>query len=198
MILEDQTKLLEHLKSGDIAIIPTDTIYGFSCIIDSTEGENKIRTLKNRDNKPFIIIDSVSSRIYSYFDRTIHSFIDKMMIRVWPDEVTLLAKSSDLIKRRTGLDKIAVRFTSNELIKFLTENLNSGLFSTSVNITGEKELIDPFDIINFWNDKVPVIFLILNYGTSSSAIIEFENNEMRILRSGSECAMKKVELLNAR
>ena len=59
---------VEKLKKGEIVIIPTDTVYGFSGIVDSNyKTDLKIREIKGRDeNKPFIQLISSVEEIFKY------------------------------------------------------------------------------------------------------------------------------------
>ncbi|MEX0910316.1 MAG: L-threonylcarbamoyladenylate synthase [Candidatus Paceibacterota bacterium] len=44
------------ITQGKIAVLPTDTIYGLVASINFPEAISKINKLKNRDNKPYIIL----------------------------------------------------------------------------------------------------------------------------------------------
>ena len=58
----------DALKNGKVVIIPTDTVYGFSGIVDSHFcTDSKIKTIKGRDeNKPFIQLIATPDEIYKY------------------------------------------------------------------------------------------------------------------------------------
>ena len=58
-IIKDYKKAAEYLKNDNIGIIPTDTIYGISCLASSQENVEKIYEIKQRDyDKPFIVLIS--------------------------------------------------------------------------------------------------------------------------------------------
>ncbi len=44
------------ISAGKIAVLPTDTIYGLVASVHKKEAIEKINNLKNRDNKPYIIL----------------------------------------------------------------------------------------------------------------------------------------------
>ena len=61
----------EKLLSGEIVIIPTDTVYGFSGIVKpESNTDKKIREIKGREEeKPFIQLISSPEEIYKYTKR---------------------------------------------------------------------------------------------------------------------------------
>ena len=72
-------KCAENLKNGNIIIIPTDTVYGFSGIVDSVHfTQEKIKKIKGRDEKkPFIQLIACPDDIKKYTDDEIPSEILK-------------------------------------------------------------------------------------------------------------------------
>ena len=63
-------KTVEALKNGDVVIIPTDTVYGFSGIVSQNFATDvKIKNIKGRDeNKPFIQLIASPKDISNYTD----------------------------------------------------------------------------------------------------------------------------------
>ncbi len=53
-------KIVENLKNGGVALLPTDTVYGLAVMPDNTEGIKKLFKLKNRPNNvnlPIMVAD---------------------------------------------------------------------------------------------------------------------------------------------
>ncbi|MCK4980478.1 MAG: Sua5/YciO/YrdC/YwlC family protein [Candidatus Delongbacteria bacterium] len=116
-------EIADILESNGLVIIPTDTIYGFSCLPTSNEAIDRIHDLKKRDNKPFIILDTDEWRLRSYFK---YAFADKVMRelineKVWPGKLTVIADKCGKIDYSflSNTDTIAVRYPDNELVRNL-------------------------------------------------------------------------------
>ena len=177
-------ELVQIIKNDGLVIIPTDTIYGFTCLPTSSAATNRINDLKQRDNKPFIILETDEWRLRSYFK---YAFADKVMRelideKVCPGKLTLIADKCANIDFPflKNTDTIAVRYPDNELIRNLNSKLNSGIISTSINISGEKELNSISEIKDTWEDKVDKIYDDKPDDESSSLIIKIDSFEKKI------------------
>jgi len=189
------------VSSGGVVIIPTDTVYGFSCDPGNEEAVRRIYELKRREDKPFIILDSSIDRIVSrYFKKDpftemmINEFIKE---NLWPGNITLIAdKNNDLnFSFLKNIKKIAVRYTTNEIISRICGKIDSGIISTSINISGEKFLNDISEINSVWSDKVDFIMNSETAGNSSSSIIELisENKCVKFIRISDQVLEKEIE-----
>ena len=195
MIEKDLVTAAEIISRGGVVIIPTDTIYGFSCDPRNAEAVNRIKELKKRDGKPFLIIESSLLRLKSdyFFDDVFNKKIINVLIKegLWPGKITLLAKKNPNIKYSflENFSKLGVRYTDNEIVNYICSVIDCGLASTSINITGEPYLNDIDEIISQWSGKVDYI---LNYGkiseASESTIIESESatKTIRFVRNPDE------------
>jgi L-threonylcarbamoyladenylate synthase len=191
----------ETVFKGGVVIIPTDTIYGFSCDPRNEYAVDRIRGLKERDNKPFIILDSSLERIRnSYFssDKFIHSIIELFVSeKLWPGRITLIAdKNSNLgFKFLKDHKKIAVRYVDNEVVGTICGHIGFGIVSTSINISGEEELNDISGIKSAWSKDVDCILERDTAGNSPSAIIELFSDEkaLKFIRIGDQETRVSIE-----
>src|SRR5574344_1869844 len=81
------------LKNGGVAILPTDTVYGFSGIVDLKSSGSQfktdfqIRAIKGRaETKPLIQLISKPSDIYLYTDDK----IPETLLQKWPGALTII------------------------------------------------------------------------------------------------------------
>ena len=212
---KDIALIIESLNNDKVVIIPTDTIYGYSCKIDSILAIDEIRDLKKRDrNKPFLILDSNLDRVRNYFaenDNTnslTNKLIDKLIKeKIWPNNLTLISdKNPDLNKFSflQNLGTVAVRYTDNKIIQKITDNLGCGILSTSINVSGEKELISYFNIFEKFKNTEEIIFILetnnRNENNLNSTIIKLDkslNNDdlLQMIRKGDSNIVKKVNLI---
>ena len=195
---KDISELAELIKNDGLVIIPTDTIYGFSCLPTSNIAIGRINDLKQRVNKPFIILDTDEWRLRSYFK---YAFADKIMRelideKVWPGKLTLIAEKCANIDLPflSNIDTIAIRYPDNELISSLNSELDSGIVSTSINVSGEKEINSISEVKKVWNDKVDKIYEDNTENNSASLIIKInsETKEIEVIRDPKTVESKEI------
>ena len=123
-------------KNGVIAH-PTDTIYGLGCLANNPAGIKKIIELKKREmSKGFILLASDIQYLIPYIDTGMSENLLKKISQPSETPTTFLVpKSDELSPLLAGVnDLLAIRITSNSLIKFFCENTDSALISTSANL----------------------------------------------------------------
>ena len=119
---------------------------------------DRIFDLKKRDkSKKFILlcpsIDSVKE-----FCLVLKEDI-KILENKWPGPTTfLLERSSDKYKDLSYLDRHAVRVSAHKPLIELLDFFGSEIVSTSANISGEHEIKNKDDIVNFFNYDDVAIF----------------------------------------
>jgi len=75
------------LESGAVVVLPTDTIYGFSCLADDTKAVRRIRQLKKRDaGKPFITLVSNLKMLKKYVFISRRQFVRRPLFYVIADD----------------------------------------------------------------------------------------------------------------
>lgn len=202
MLLDrDLNTLSEAVSKGEVVIIPTDTIYGFSCDPRNECSVKKIIDLKKREQKPFIVLDSSIDRIKNvYFkgDDFINKVVDILISeRIWPGKVSVIADKNENLSFSflQNFKKIAVRYTVNKIVDHICNYIDYGIVSTSINISGEKQINNISEIISEWSDSADYI---LNYETndsSSSTIIELisEEKSIKFIRISDKALKEKIE-----
>ncbi len=122
-----------EIDINKIFIYPTDTIYGIGCNAEDEELVNKIREIKNRDNKPFSVIAPSMDWILENFETSLEE-VEKYL----PGKYTLILKKRNLgfMKWISENERIGVRIPDNEFTKIL-QSSGKPIVTTSVNISGE-------------------------------------------------------------
>lgn len=164
----------EILKNGGIAILPTDTVYGFSGIVNSFS-DAKIREIKGRaETKPFIRLIARPQDVFNYTNDAIPPEI----LEKWPGALTIIV--------RTEKDKtVAFRCPGDSWLRSVIKNCGSPIFSTSVNKSGRPILETPRQIINAFCAQVDLIVEDgEKLGATPSTLISIENGRPKILRQG--------------
>jgi L-threonylcarbamoyladenylate synthase len=166
-------KTAEILRNGNVAIIPTDTIYGFSGIVPDTE--QKIREIKGRDGaKPFIQLISEPEDVLLYTDKPVPA----ELLAFWPGPLTLIVSSMQT--------NIAFRCPGDEWLRLVIAKIGKPLYSTSVNRTGQPPFSDIKEIIREFDSKVPLIVAGGECAESQpSTIVDITGGECKVVREGS-------------
>lgn len=178
-------ELAENIKSGEIGVIPTDTMYGVVASALNPKSVEEVFKLRQRDTKkPFIILISKIEDI-NIFIPDLSSDIKSILEKIWPEKVSVeLPVSDNLFPYLTrGQGKSAFRLPNDpELQKLI--GASGPLIAPSANPEGEKpaETLDEaweyFPELDFYFDDG-------TYPNSPSTLIRLENGKAVVLRQGA-------------
>lgn len=192
-----QDELLEALKNGDIAIIPTDTVYGLVGDATNEETIKKVYDIKQRDkDKPLLILVSDLEMLKEYVDY-INPLEKEIINKYWPGPLTMILKKSNKVSNSlTSFNTIGIRIPDDVNLRELIKKLNKPIFSTSANISGEETITN----INMLEENIKKqVKFIVDGGTINndpSSIIKVENNKIIFLREGLISNKIKKEFKN--
>lgn len=129
------TELEKLLRSGGVGLLPTDTIYGLSCLALDVKAVERLCELKKRDKKkPFIILISGSRML----DRlSIRVGLAQIVAPFWPGAVSVVfpaPNAPDWLHRGTGA--LAVRWPDHNELNRLIDKVGP-IISTSANLQGQ-------------------------------------------------------------
>lgn len=190
------TELAEILKNDGVISVPTDTVYGLCCKINSKKAYEKLLDIKERPiNKafPIMCLNEEQIREIGIVDKKIERIISVFM----PGPITLI------LNKRKGIDDyitngkntIAVRMATSKVLEELIKKVGSPLFMTSANKSGEPECkkIEEIEKIS------PLLDGILcgecNFGMAST-IVDCSSEKIEIIRRGPISEEQIKEVLN--
>jgi len=139
--------------SKEIFIYPTDTIYGIGCDAENEELVEKVRDIKNRDQRPLSIIAPNKNYILKNF------FVEESLLEKYlPGPYTLLLKkkNNNFLKHISNNEFIGVRIPDHSFTKIL-QKTNKPIVTTSVNLSGEKPANSILEINKNISDKIDLI-----------------------------------------
>jgi len=174
-------KCSEYLKKGKILILPTDTVYGFSGIVEPF-GKNvydtdaRIRTIKGRsETKPFIQLIAYPQDIFNYTNDK----IPEKIFTLWPGALTVIVHD----KNSTGTT--AYRCPGDEWIRKIIQRCGFPVYSTSVNRSG-RPVLDTIDEIcrEFENECDLIVSDGDKKGALPSTIVSVFDGNITVLRQG--------------
>ncbi len=192
-------KTVATLKAGGIVIIPTDTVYGFSGIVDlaqpagSTGGtqpfktDSKIRAIKGRaESKPLIQLIAKPEDIRLYTDDE----IPVELLSKWPGALTIIVhikENSPLAATAIPQTRtVAFRCPGDAWLREIIARCEAPIFSTSVNRSGQPVLDTSAAISAEFSSEAD---LIIDDGDKKGALpstlVTIENGQVRVLRQGS-------------
>lgn len=184
--------LQSYLNQGLAVVSTTDTVLGLLAPLTPT-GFSALNRIKGRQNKPYLIVVSDSSKIGHFADiSTISESAQCLIAQCWPGPLTIIFKAlpevPDFMKSQDGT--IAIRVPCHAgLLELLTHF--PGLFSTSANLAGNPvpNTIDELDPA-----LIRQVACVVN-GTPGqdqpSTMIDCSDDTVRIVREG---AYSKEEL----
>lgn len=184
---------VDILRKGGIVIIPTDTVYGFSGIVDLKsvttcfETDAKIRAIKGRaETKPLIQLIAKPEDIRLYTDDEIPS----ELLAKWPGALTIIVHikndsplaASAIPESRT----VAFRCPGDEWLRKIISECGAPVFSTSVNRSGEP-VLDTIEGITaeFSGEANLIVDDGDKKGALPSTLVTLENGKVKVLRQGS-------------
>lgn len=191
-VSKDDSKSVEItadiLKNGGVAVLPTDTVYGFSGIVD-LEGQTnyktdvRIRSIKGRaETKPLICLISKPEDVKLYTNDKIPS----SLLSKWPGALTIIVHTKPDCRLSEKLPTVAFRCPGDPWIRKVIELCGAPIFSTSVNRSGQP-VLDTVEAIQ--NEFANEVELIINDGDKKGALpstlVSIENGEVKVLRQGS-------------
>jgi L-threonylcarbamoyladenylate synthase len=131
-------KTAEIIRKGGVAVVPTETVYGFAADAFNIEAQKKIYRIKGRSfKKPLIVMtpDIESVRILV----EIPEKALKIASKFWPGQLTLIFPTTPLGKLMSGgRDNIGVRIPDSEFMLKLLKETGKPLMTTSVNVSNKK------------------------------------------------------------
>jgi L-threonylcarbamoyladenylate synthase len=130
-------EVAEALKSGEIAIVPTETVYGLASTLEPDALLKVFRAKGRPDYKPLIV--GVSSAEMA--KQLVEEWPDKaeqLVSRFWPGPLSIvLPKATNIPYLVTAGGKtVAVRAPGHEITLGLIERVGKPLILTSANLTG--------------------------------------------------------------
>jgi tRNA threonylcarbamoyl adenosine modification protein (Sua5/YciO/YrdC/YwlC family) len=138
--------IASYLRQGLVAVLPTDTIYGFSCSATNQLAIRRIYRLKKRDpRKPLIILVSGWAMLRRYTKLSPSQV--KLVKRYCGNSerpTTIILPASKLISPELLSESggVAVRLPKSKLLIKIIEKLQTPIVSTSLNLSGQENISD--------------------------------------------------------
>lgn len=177
-------ELAEILKRDGVISVPTDTVYGVCARMNSVKAHDKLVIVKKRpETKLFPVMCADEEQIKSI--AIVDERAEKLIRAFMPGPITLILKKSPQIPDyvSNGGTTIAVRMATSKALEELIRKINSPIFMSSANQSGEPTCTNLDEI----EKACPLLDGMMEGSVSfgqASTIIDCTSEEIKILRSG--------------
>ncbi|MCG2701166.1 threonylcarbamoyl-AMP synthase [Candidatus Parcubacteria bacterium] len=178
-------EIVNNFKQGKVIAYPTDTIYGLGCLATDKRAVKKIYKIKKRDKKkPLLILASSFGMVRKYCFLSMAQ--ERFLKNKWPGPVSVVLRAKSLLPKELtgGKGSIAVRMPKNNFLIKTIRRVGAPIVSTSLNISGKKNIIKPDNLENYFKARKPD--LIVNAGAlrgKPSRLVDIRDiNNIKILR----------------
>lgn len=183
---EEINKIIDVLSKGEIAILPTDTVYGLTGDATSLKAIKLANNIKKREKpQPLLILVSSIDMLKKY-TKNISDLELEVINKYWPNKLTVLFEKNDLLSDELTASSpyVGVRMPNNKLLLDIMNKYNKPLLSTSANIHS-KDVITKISLLeDEMRDSVSYIYDAGELSTTASTLIKIENGKIKILREG--------------
>lgn len=188
----DQQKIQEcvtRLKAGEIAIVPTDSVYAVVGDFMNANALKKLADIKKETVKEaeFSFLFTDLSQVAQY-TQSVGGATFKFIKQCLPGPYTLVLESNITLARKLGQKRktIGVRLPDNSIVQALAEGLGRPLASASLHHDDEvlQYPTDPQEIIENYADKVDFV---INGGWGDnipSTVIDLTAQVPTLIRAG--------------
>ena len=196
-------KTVNSLNQGNIAGLPTETVYGLAGNAYSDKAVKKIFKLKKRPKKNPLIVHYNNYKSASN-DVLFNKNFFKLYKKFCPGPMTFVLKKNKKSKisslATAKLDTVAIRFPRHPVIKTVLKFLNFPLAMPSANLSSGLSPVNALDVFDEFKRKLKII---INGGNSivgiESTVIDL-TKKPKILRPGiiSSSDLRKILKLNVK
>lgn len=176
-------EVVRLLKDGRVGLMPSDTIYGLSCLALDKAAVAKLHSLKGRDkNKSFIVLISDTKMLDLL---SISKGEAGIAESYWPGPLTLVCRAPQAPAWLRYLDAtLAIRQPdSPRLLKLIGEV--GPLISTSANLPGNQPAETMNQAKNCFGDKLDFYVDAGELKGVPSTIVQFKSGKLEVLRQGA-------------
>lgn len=176
---------INYLRRGKVVVLPTDTVYGFSGIVDgrhySFHTFERICSIKNRaEGKNFIQLIAKPEDVKKYTRDVIPDYL----LEKWPGPLSIIVHT---FAEDGNFETTAFRCPGDEWLRKVIEGCGAPIYSTSVNRSGNTVLDNIQQIKDEFGKEVELIIDDGDKkgGVPSTIVAIEENGDVKVIRQGA-------------
>ncbi|MCF7824266.1 MAG: threonylcarbamoyl-AMP synthase [Candidatus Marinimicrobia bacterium] len=194
----DKDLILNALKSDELIVYPTDTLYGLGVNACSEKAVNRLYELKERDKSPIsVLLESTENCLD--IARDLSNQAVKIIQYFLPGPMTVICRSdfpfADQLYSERGT--IGMRVPGDNISREIPHLLGSPITTTSVNPRGLPPARTISEMRSYFGSEIS---LILDAGTLAespgSTVIDLTTHPFKVLREGKITRQSLRDFLN--
>ncbi|QCW83593.1 L-threonylcarbamoyladenylate synthase [Methylotuvimicrobium buryatense] len=180
-------RAVEILQNGGVIAYPNDSSYAIACQMDDKQALDKIRRIRQLDDKhnfTLICQDLTQVSNFAKIDNDAYRLIKALT----PGPFTFILNATREVPRRLQHPKkktIGIRVPDHAIASLLVETIGEPLFSSTLVLPGESSaLTDPYEIRDRLEHELDLVIdagIVLDEPTT---IIECSGKNLEIIRQG--------------
>ena len=173
------------LKSGKVALVPTETVVG---LVAAESGLPRVREIKGRDaDKPIALLCTSAEEAFA-LAANVPPLAVKLADLYWPGPLTLVL---DIPSGET----IGVRVPAGKTVRALLEAHGGPLYATSANLSGDPARAAPDEVDSQVLEAVDIVVRGERGSGEASAVVDLSRGRVQLLRPDSELSTEKLAQL---
>jgi L-threonylcarbamoyladenylate synthase len=189
------SQAIASLKSGDVIVFPTETVYGLGADALNPAAVERVFQLKGRNPDTPIPIIVADQAMLKDLVEEIPPIARELMEQFWPGPLTLVLPAAQgmpkqLLNRTRG---VGVRISSEPIATQLVRELGHPLTATSANPSGRPAAATTEQAQNYFASEIEIFIdggkLPSKIGSS---VVEVSDDRIKIIRQG-EISVAQLE-----
>jgi tRNA threonylcarbamoyl adenosine modification protein (Sua5/YciO/YrdC/YwlC family) len=180
-------RAVEIIQKGGVIAYPTDVSYALACHIGDKQALDKIRRIRQLDDKhdfTLICTDLTQISNFTKMGNNAHRLIKALT----PGPFTFILDATREVPRRLQHPKkktIGIRMPDHPIAQLLVEELQEPLFSSTLMLPGDREgLSDPYIIRDRLEHELDLVIDAGIIPCEETTIIAFSDHGPEIIRQG--------------
>jgi tRNA threonylcarbamoyl adenosine modification protein (Sua5/YciO/YrdC/YwlC family) len=184
-------RAVEIIQKGGVIAYPTDVSYALACHIGDKQALDKIRRIRQLDDKhDFTLICNDLTQVSTF--TKISNNAHRLIKALTPGPFTFILDATREVPRRLQHPKkktIGIRIPDHPVAQLLVKELQEPLFSSTLILPGDEEgLTDPYEIRERLEHELDLVIDAGMILCEETTIIAFSDNGPEIVRQGKGVA----------
>ncbi|MFU8790334.1 MAG: L-threonylcarbamoyladenylate synthase [Methylobacter sp.] len=184
-------RAVEILRNGGVIVYPTDSSYAIACHIGDKQALDKIRRIRQLDDKhnfTLVCKDMAQVSMFTKIDNDAYRLIKALT----PGAFTFILDATREVPRRLQHPKkktVGIRVPDHPVAQLLVQELREPLFSSTLMLPGEDDaMADPYEIRKRLDTELDLVIDAGIIEFEQTTIIDCSGSNIEIVRQGKGLA----------
>lgn len=190
------SQVVDALNHDQLIVYPTDTSYAFGCKIGSKNAIEKLRLIRQLDDKhQFTLLCRDLSEIATY--ATVDNQQFKILKAATPAPITFILDATKDVPKKLSHPKkktIGIRVPSNPISQMILEGMGEPILTSSLILPDMSlALDDPFDIEDKLGNNIDIMINAGILTTKLTTIVDMTTFPPELIRQGAGDASQLID-----